>query len=315
MPRAGGAAFAREGTSAAPSMQAQRACCTAARYAAVMSAIRKIALRGMEMELEDAGSGERPFVLVHGFTGSRDDFREHVPELARLGRTIALDQRGHGGSSNSGRAADYTLGGLVADLEAAFDALDIGRADLLGHSLGGMVALRFALTHPERVASLVLMDTSPSPLKMPLSETARAGISALAREQGMGALVDAMREMAARNPNAPPAAKRTEARMGSDVFWERVRRKLEAMDPVAWDELSRTLGTQTSVADRLGEINCPTLVLVGAEDLPFLKPSDELERGIRGATRVTIPDAAHSPQLENPPAWSAAIHAHLARAR
>ncbi len=269
----------------------------------------------MEMELEDAGSGGRPFVLVHGFTGSRDDFREHVPELAGLGRTIALDQRGHGGSSNSGRAEDYTLAGLVADLEAAFEALGIARADLLGHSLGGMVALRFALAHPNRVASLVLMDTSPSPVRMRFSEPARAAISALAREQGMGALVGAMREMASRNPDVPASAKRTEERMGTDVFWERIRRKLEAMDPVAWDELSRALGTQTSVADRLGEIACPTLVMVGAEDIPFLKPSDEMERGIRGATRVTIPDAAHSPQLENPPAWSAAIHAHLARVR
>jgi pimeloyl-ACP methyl ester carboxylesterase len=124
-----------------------------------------------------------------------------------------------------------------------------------------------------------------------------------------------MREMASRNPDAPPSVKRTEERMGSDVFWERIRRKLEAMDPVAWDALSRSLGEQVSVADRLGEITCPTLVIVGAEDVPFLKPSDEMERGIVGATRVTIPDAAHSPQLENPEAWSAAIHAHLARAR
>ena len=269
----------------------------------------------MEMELEDAGSGERPFVLVHGFTGSRDDFREHVPELARVGRTIALDQRGHGGSTNSGRAEDYTLEGLVADLAAAFDALDLERVDLLGHSLGGMVALRFALAHPERVASLVLMDTSPSPIRMRFSEKARAGIAALAREQGMGALAGAMREMAARNPDAPASVKRTEERMGSEVFWERVRRKLEAMDPVAWDALSRALGDQVSVADRLGEIDCPTLVIVGAEDVAFLAPSDQLERGIRGAARVTIHDAAHSPQLENPPAWSAAIHAHLTRAR
>ena len=267
------------------------------------------------MELEDAGSGGRPFVIVHGFTGSRDDFREHVPDLAGLGRTIALDQRGHGGSTNSGRAEDYTLDGLVADLEAAFEALGIARADLLGHSLGGMVALRFTLAHPKRVASLVLMDTSPSPLKMRFSEQARAAISALAREQGMSALLGAMREMASRNADVPASAKRSEERMGSDVFWERIRRKLEAMDPVAWDALSQALGRQTSVADRLGEIDCPTLVMVGAEDLAFLKPSDELERGIRGATRVTIPDAAHSPQLENPAAWSAAIHAHLARVR
>jgi pimeloyl-ACP methyl ester carboxylesterase len=280
-----------------------------------MSGVRKVAVRGMEMELEDAGAGARPFVLVHGFTGSRDDFREHVPLLGRLGRTIALDQRGHGGSSNSGREADYTLDGLVEDLHAAFDALELERVDLLGHSLGGMVTLRYALAHPERVASLVLMDTSASPIRMRFSEKARAGIATLAREQGMAALAVAMREMASRNTDAPPSAKRTEQRMGPDVFWERVRRKLEAMDPVAWDTLSRSLGEQTGVADRLGEIDCPTLVLVGAEDVAFLKPSDELERGIAGATRVTIPDAAHSPQLENPEAWSAAIHAHLARAR
>ncbi len=280
-----------------------------------MAGVRKIAVRGMEMELEDAGHGERPLVLVHGFTGSRDDFREHVPDFARVGRTLALDQRGHGGSTNSGKAEDYTLDGLVADLHAAFDALELERVDLLGHSLGGMVALRYVLAHPERVASLVLMDTSPRAVRMRFSEQARAGIAALAREQGMGALATAMRQMAARNTETPPSAKRLEQTMGPDVFWERIRRKLEAMDPVAWDALSRALGEQVAVADRLHEIRCPTLVLVGAEDVAFLKPSDELERGIAGATRVTIPDAAHSPQLENAPAWSAALHAHLARVR
>src|SRR5258705_11834048 len=126
-----------------------------------MSVVRKIRVRCIEMELEEAGTGDRPFVLVHGFTGSRDDFREHIPELARAGRTIALDQRGHGGTTNTGRAEDYTLDGMVADLAAAFDALGITRADLLGHSLGGMIALRFTLEHPDRVASLVPMDSRP----------------------------------------------------------------------------------------------------------------------------------------------------------
>jgi 2-succinyl-6-hydroxy-2,4-cyclohexadiene-1-carboxylate synthase len=280
-----------------------------------MSQVRKLAFRGMEMELEDAGAGERAFVLVHGFTGSRDDFREHVPELSGIGRTIALDQRGHGGSSNSGRAEDYTLDGLVADLAAGFDALGLETADLLGHSLGGMVALRFALAHPERVSSLVLMDTSPGPLRMPLSEQARAGIAALARQSGMAALFEAMRAIASRAPQLAPSARRTQERMGSDAFWDRIRRKLEAMDPVAWDALSRELGEHRSVADRLGEITCPTLVMVGAEDLPFLAPSEEMARRIPGATRVTIPDAAHSPQLENPAAWSASIRAHLERSR
>jgi len=275
--------------------------------------LRKIALRGIEMELDDAGSGERTFVLVHGYTGSRDDFREHLPELAKLGRTIALDQRGHGGTTNSGRSEDYTLEGLVADLAAAFDALGLARADLLGHSLGGMVALRFTLAHPERVASLVLMDTSARPMPLPIPEALRGAIAKLVREQGVAALLPAMRKRPV--ADVPPSMQRNIEQMGPDVFWGRVQRKLEAMDPVAWDALLSVLGGHVAAAERLGEIRCPTLVLVGAEDTPFLAPADELERGIRGARRVTIPDAAHSPQLENPGAWAAAIRAHLARVR
>jgi pimeloyl-ACP methyl ester carboxylesterase len=106
---------------------------------------------GLELEYEDWGSGERAFVLVHGFTGSRDDWLEHLPALAEEGRTIAIDQRGHGGSTNSSVPSDYTLDQLVADLDCALSTLGIPSCDLLGHSLGGMVALRFALAHPERV--------------------------------------------------------------------------------------------------------------------------------------------------------------------
>lgn len=265
------------------------------------------------MELEDAGAGERAFVLVHGFTGSRDDFREHVPELARLGRTIALDQRGHGGTTNSGRSEDYTLDGLVADLVAAFDALGLARADLLGHSLGGMVALRFALAHPERVASLVLMDTSPRPMSLPIPEAARTALAELVRSQGVAALLPGLRQRPA--SEIAPSRQRIIEQMGPEVYWERVRRKLDAMDPVAWTELLRVLGDHSPALDRLGEIRCPTLVMVGAEDAPFLEPADEFERGIGAALRVTIPDAEHSPQLENPAAWSAAIRGHLERVR
>src|SRR5262245_5965079 len=199
--------------------------------------LRKIALRGIEMELEEAGSSERAFVLVHGFTGSRDDFREHVPELARLGRTLALDQRGHGGTTNSGRAADYTLDGLVADLAGAFDALGIARADLLGHSLGGMVALRFALAHPERLSSLVLMDTSARPMPLPIPEPVRTALVKLVREQGVAALLPGMR-----GRTFPPSMTRSIERMGAEEFWERIRRKLEAMDPAAWEALFGVLG-------------------------------------------------------------------------
>jgi pimeloyl-ACP methyl ester carboxylesterase len=83
----------------------------------------------------------------------------------------------------------------------------------------------------------------------------------------------------------------------------------------AQDLLLRELGEHAPVADRLGEIRCPTLVMVGAEDVPFLKAASEMTAGIRGARQVVIPDAAHQPQLENPDAWLDAIRDHLTLVR
>lgn len=103
--------------------------------------------------------------------------------------------------------------------------------------------------------------------------------------------------------------------MGSEVYWQRIHAKLTAMDPAAFGELGGALVAQESVRGRLGEITCPTLIIVGEEDRPFLAPADELAAGIPQARRVTIAHAAHSPQHENPEAWFAAVRAHLLRAR
>ena len=133
-------------------------------------------IHGAEIVYEDVGAGERPLVLVHGLTGFRDDFRERLPALAELGRTIIYDHRGHGDSANTGDAATYTFDQLVADLGALLDARGVGACDLLGHSMGGMVALRFALAQPRRVASLILMDTAArAPDRMPRAPFAAAG--------------------------------------------------------------------------------------------------------------------------------------------
>src|SRR6478735_8260574 len=117
-------------------------------------------INGAELVYEDVGEGTRPFVLVHGLTGFRDDFRERMAALAELGRTIIYDHRGHGDSTNTGDPTSYSFAQLVDDLAGLLDALGVPTCDLLGHSMGGMIALRFVLAHPERVASLVLMDTA-----------------------------------------------------------------------------------------------------------------------------------------------------------
>lgn len=271
-------------------------------------------INGAELVWEDVGAGDRPLVLVHGLTGFRDDFRERLPALAELGRTIIYDHRGHGDSANTGDAASYSFDQLVADLGALLDARGVARCDLLGHSVGGMVALRFALAHHPRVASLILMDTAArAPDGMLRAPLAAAGT--IARSDGMATLASLMRLRAGDGSDRPAAERRLEAEWGVDAYWDRRWRRLTAMDPEAFAMLTLEMVDQTPLTDRLGALRCPTTVLVGEEDDGFLRPSEELVAAIPGAELVRIPDAAHSPQIENPTAWLAAIEAHLRRVR
>jgi pimeloyl-ACP methyl ester carboxylesterase len=266
----------------------------------------------IELEYEEQGDGSRPLVLVHGFTGSRDDFREQIPELAPLGRTVAIDQRGHGGSENPGEG--YSLDQLTDDLLGFLDSVGIAQCDLLGHSLGGMVTLRLALAHPARVSSLILMDTAPGPLELPTRKWFEVG-GQIAKSQGMSSLFALMRKVAEKESQRPAPVARSMERMGDEAYWGRIEAKIHAMDPAAFSELGNVLAEHEDVTGRLGEIGCPTTILVGEEDVPFRKPSDAMEQGIPGARQVVISEAAHSPQLENPAAWLAALTEHLAIAR
>lgn len=271
--------------------------------------------RGVELEVERHGPAQgRAFVLAHGFTGSRDDFAEHLPWMGELGPTFAYDQRGHGGSTKPGDPAAYALAHLVDDAAALLGALGIPACDLLGHSMGGAMALRFALAHPERVRSLVLMDTTDGPLDG-VPAAALDAMAKILRESGAKALCEILRRRAAEEPGPQPARRAAETRMGADRYWARIEAKLAALDPDAVLGFGRELRGAASVRERLGEILSPTLVLVGEQDAPFREPSERMAEAIPDATLVVIPDAAHSPQLENPDAWAAAIRAHLERVR
>lgn len=268
--------------------------------------LRRVELPGVTLAYDDHGAGERALVLVHGFTGSRDDFADVVPELQDLGRVVVVDQRGHGDASNPGDG--YTLEQLVADLHALLDAAGVESADLLGHSLGGMVALRFALAHPERVASLILMDTAAR--AVPAIASVFAPAVASVRKHGMARVLAAV-------AHAPLSGEDLQiARIeGEDRVRARSLAKLEALDPAAFPALVGVVADQPSVLERLGEIRCPTTVLVGELDHAFVPPSLELAQGIAGAVLVTIAGAGHSPQKSGRAAWVDAVRAHVLRAR
>lgn len=113
---------------------------------------------GLRVRVLEAGPAQGPpVVLVHGWGACVYTFRRAVPALASAGRKVlAFDLRGHGLSDKPVGPGKYTIEAMCDDLRDFMDAAGVERADLLGHSLGGGVALHFALAHPERIRRLVL---------------------------------------------------------------------------------------------------------------------------------------------------------------
>ena len=275
----------------------------------------QIEVGGVPVVWDEAGQGGgRPLVLVHGFTGSRKDFAPCLSDLADLGRTLAPALRGHADAHHAGDRAAYTLDALAEDLVGWLDALEIERCDLLGHSMGGFVVQRLALAQPGRVASLVLMDTAGRGMGWMDAGLFDVG-GKIAVERGMDALHDILRARAASDPSRTEADRRLEEEWGSERFWAWRRERFVGMDPHALAPLGRAIVEHPDWLERLAAVRCPTLVMVGEHDTPFLEASRELADAIPGARHVVITDAGHQPQLESPRPWTRVLRQHLAQVR
>ena len=115
-------------------------------------------LSGVRLHYEEAGEGP-PLVLLHGIGASRRDWDFNVPAFARAYRVITPDLRGFGLSEKSG---NYGVATFASDVWELLERLGIDRFDLIGHSMGGAVALQMAADQPQRIARLVAADTLPS---------------------------------------------------------------------------------------------------------------------------------------------------------
>ncbi|MDY7099973.1 MAG: alpha/beta hydrolase [Actinomycetota bacterium] len=263
---------------------------------------------GMSIAFSRRGSGE-PFVLVHGYLGSRAQWRHVVGPLASRVEVVTFDQRGHGTSGRTGSDDDYRIDELVADAVAVIEALGAGPVHLLGHSLGGVVALRVATEQPDLVRSLVAGDTAAAPAASGTSFAAALGrlpgplfVPVLAGVAGLASAV-----MARRTPPPPGAVDRAER---AAVF----RVDLRDLDRAAFRKLGTELGSYPSMVDDLVRITVPTTVIVGEGDTTLRAGADVLAERIPNAHLEVIAGAGHSAMDDAPAAWLAAVHAHLGRA-
>ena len=259
---------------------------------------------GVSLEVLVTGSGPALF-LVHGFGGAKEDFSDHLENLSKDYRVVVFDHRGHGESGAPTDEASYSLERLAADILCVADALGEERFILLGHSMGGMVARKVALTFPDRIDALILMDTCHGPIAAVDGDLIEMGAQ-IALTDGMTTLKEILD---AGTPLDNPAYQRLlEERPGYREFQEK---KFGSLSAVMWATIVRAIRDQSDDLEAMRLLEMPTLVIVGEVDLPFVSQSRAMADAIPGGALVVIPDAGHSPQFENADAWANALNSFL----
>jgi pimeloyl-ACP methyl ester carboxylesterase len=264
-----------------------------------------VAVNGIDLEMSEAGIGGRPLLLLHGFTGSKEDFTEWLDPLAEAGwHAVAPDHRGHGKSSKPDGESAYSIAILAGDALSLADQLGWSHFALLGHSMGGYIAQYMAFSASDRLDALVLMDTGHGAVKALDPELVAAAVSVV-RTRGINALADIL--LGRDSPIDTPAHRRLVAERPGFAEFEDYKFRAASRDLYA--SLATELVTLPDSLDKLRELppTIPVLVIVGEQDTPFLEFSHQMQQAIPGASLVVIPDAGHSPQFENPEAWWKAL--------
>jgi 3-oxoadipate enol-lactonase/2-succinyl-6-hydroxy-2,4-cyclohexadiene-1-carboxylate synthase len=258
----------------------------------------EIPVPGAMLVVERTGEGEPPLVMLHGLASDRTVWDFVWDNLAAGRQAIRYDLRGFGASSARNDAPFRHS----RDLEGLLDALQVGRCDLLGVSLGGSVALNFALDHPGRVRRLTLI--SPGITAWDWSGEWRVLWRAIV-EAAQGADIARARQLWWAHPLFATA--RT-----LPVVAQKLRETLDAYSGAIWAEGDREEPALPDL-DRLPFLEVPTLLLTGAADWPdFRLVADLIEAAAPDVRRIDYAGAGHMLNLERPGDVSAQVIRFLA---
>ncbi|MBE2185600.1 MAG: 2-succinyl-6-hydroxy-2,4-cyclohexadiene-1-carboxylate synthase [Rhodothermales bacterium] len=237
-----------------------------------------------------------PLVALHGFLGSKDDWADLAARLPHR-RIVAVDLPGHGEAVGLDVAA-YGFDEAVAALSTTLASLEYGRFDLLGYSMGGRVALAFALAHPSFVNTLTLESSSPGLS----SEEERAARRALDAERA-----DALRRdfpAFLRDWYAMPLFATLTAAQRDALIAQRA-----TADP---DELARGLvgmgtGAMPNLWPALSALTVPVRLVAGARDAKFAALAGRMAERLPCASVHLVGSAGHNVHLEQPEAFAALV--------
>ncbi|MEO5904619.1 MAG: 2-succinyl-6-hydroxy-2,4-cyclohexadiene-1-carboxylate synthase [Gemmatimonadaceae bacterium] len=257
--------------------------------------------RGLHLYIAESGNGP-PLVLLHGFTGSAETWTPFRQMFESAYRFIAIDQPGHGRSSSPADPSLYLIDRFGDALSRVFDSFRIDRAVLVGYSMGGRAALRFAVDHLDRVAGLVLESTSPG------IADGKQRFDRTAADTELADLIelDGIEKFVRRWERLPLWD--TQRRLSDKTLAGQHERRL-TNNPTGLANSLRGAGAgkDLPMLDAAMRIRVPALLIAGALDSKYVALGGLLEKAIPDSRLKVIPNSGHAVHLEQPEAFAATI--------
>lgn len=248
---------------------------------------------GIHYHVEMCGEGF-PLLLLHGFTGDGSTWGPYRHVWGQHSRLIIPDIIGHGNTDAPDDLNRYQIDAVAADMVNILDQLGVKQVDILGYSMGGRLALTFALLYPERVRKLILESASPG---LPTEEERQerrnkdADLAKLINEQGILSFVDYWENI--------PLFSTMNAL--SDSVKETIRKQRLANSPegLANSLLGMGTGSQPSWWEDLDKLSCDILVLAGEKDKKFCRIAEKIKINSRKASLIIFHESGHAIHVED----------------
>ncbi|MCJ7511233.1 MAG: alpha/beta fold hydrolase [Dehalococcoidia bacterium] len=259
-----------------------------------------VTVNGTEVYYEEAGRGF-PLLFLHGLAFDTRMWRSQVAALLGKYRCVSIDFRGHGQSAAPG--GEYTLEVMAEDVYQVMRHLGLELAHVAGLSMGGMVAMRLALAHPEVVRSLVLLDTSAGPEQAERAHQYEM-LAQVMREQGPEAIMQGV----------IPIFFSQAFIGGQPQELEAFKEQFRNLNPQGVYRATLAVARRRDITDEIKSIRVPTLVIVGDEDMATTpERAEAIHRQIAGSRLEKIVGAGHMTPLEQPEKVTAAIEEFLSQ--
>jgi pimeloyl-ACP methyl ester carboxylesterase len=254
------------------------------------------------LSLHAWGSGEPTFLLIHGFGDGGFIWNDFSPRLTPLGRVIAIDLRGHGDSDWDARSR-YGAAAHLTDVMFVVNSLDLRNVVLIGHSLGGEIAIRFTALHPERVTGIVIVDFGPE-----LNRTATAHIRRefIAESRSYASHAEYASHLELKLPLLDPKLCRNlvkSALRPSPQGGYQLKRDpaIGLVEPV-------NAGTLPGLWPMLNDIPCPALIIRGvASSVLPLSIAKRMVDVLPNASLASVELAGHAVMTDNPQGFADAV--------